>query len=241
MTDPFALERASIFDPAVIEILSRDDPMAVHKLRAFACPRDDIDESVIDLKELQRGCPLDQTSTASSTGSPGPHWKDTVAFRPLGHFGRLEALPLETLQAILEHLDLQTLTDLRCVSRRAMLVVDSLPLYKEIYSHAPDVLRAMLSTHSARHFDLWLVSRELRAEYCYLCGDFGPFFLLPGCARCCWLCLGKAEDTLPVSKAQAKSPSSLRMKHSRKRPSCAVFPAATDFRQDRELWLGRGL
>jgi len=62
----------------------------------------------------------------------------------------------------------------------------------------------MLSTHSARHFDLWLVSRELRAEDCYLCGDFGPFFLLPGCARCCWLCLGKAEDTLPVSKAQAK-------------------------------------
>ena len=208
MTDPLALERASINDPVIAEQLTKNDELAIQKVRALSSPRGDIDGVAIDLRELHRRCPLNQNSV--STSSSQTHWKNTVSTRPMGPLGQLDKLPLETLQAIFALLDLQTLTDLRAVHRRAMQVVDSLPLYRQIYTHAPDVLRAMLSTKVARHFKLWSVSWELIHEDCYLCGAFGSFFFLPGCARCCWFCLTEHEDTLPISRAQAKESFELR-------------------------------
>ena len=177
MTGPFALESASLFDPAVVDFLSREDPMAIHKLRAFASPRSDCDESIIDIKELRRRCLLDQNSTSS--GSSAPHWKETVSSRPLPPSSRLESLPVETLRAVFAPLNLQSLTNLRSVNRRAMSIVDSLPLYRELYTRCPDVLRVMLSTRLARHYNLWHLSQELHLEDCYYCGQFGAFLYLP--------------------------------------------------------------
>ena len=193
MADPVALELASIKDPIVIETLTKDDPLAIKKLRAIASPRDDIDGCTIDVQELERKCPLDQTFAST-------HLID----RPFGHFGQLESSPLEILQTIFLHLDLQTLTDLRSVNRRAMLAIDSLPTYRELYTHAPELIRVLLSTRLASHFDLSHLCKELRSEDCYFCGDFGAFLVVPGCRRCCWLCLGEAEDILPISRSQAK-------------------------------------
>ena len=201
MADPLALERASTSDPMVIEQLTKLDEFAKERLEVLAGLRADIEGTTINVEALKRKCPLDQTSPSSTTLTP--HWKDTVSTRPLGHFGQLDELPLETTQAIFALLDLQTLTDLRAVNRSAMVVVDSLPLYREIYTHVPEVLRAMLSTKLARHFELWQIVRELRSPDCCRCGDFGAFLFLPGCARCCWYCLTEAEDILPISKNQA--------------------------------------
>ena len=201
MTDPLELERASINDPVIVEQLTRYDELAVRKLRALSSPRGDIDGTTIDLRELRQRCPLDQDFVASSSTT---HWRETVYIRPVAHFGQLDKLPLETLQAIFALLDLQTLTDLRAVHRYAMQVVDSLKLYGRLYTYAPDVLRAMLSTKVARYFDLHHIFRELCSENCYNCGSFGSFLFLPECGRCCWLCLCEHEDTLPISRAQAK-------------------------------------
>ena len=202
MPKPPAWMDLSLWDSAVVDSLTKEDPMAIHKLLAFSILRQSYNKRVIHFKNLRKRCPLDQSFTSSR--SSAPHGEETVPTSPLADFGQLRKLPTEILQAIFETLDLQTVTYLRSVNRRAMSLVDSTPLYREIYTHCPDVLRAMLSTRIARHFNLWQVSRELRSEDCYLCGDFGAFLVLPSCSRCCWLCLTSAEDTLPISKAQAK-------------------------------------
>lgn len=138
-----AIAKASLKDPVIQGKLTKLDRDAVSKIKVIASLRPDLDSGTISVRHLQYLCPLDQTSTF--TTSSEPHWKENVRRRPLGGLGKLDSLPLETLHTVFGFLDLQTLTDTRCISPRAMQVVDSLPSYKEVFTYAPDVLRAMLS------------------------------------------------------------------------------------------------
>jgi hypothetical protein len=65
--------------------------------------------------------------------------------KPKTDLGTLALLPLELLHMSMSQLDIQTLADFRRVSRRAMQVVDSIPLFKNIVTRAPLVLLAILS------------------------------------------------------------------------------------------------
>ncbi len=197
MTELLTPERQSTEDASTMEKLTGTGLRDLQKLKALTCVREDIDGATIDINSLRRNCPLDQSSASSRIIRSN----DTPATQSLS---QLDRLPLETMQQIVEDFDLQTLTDFRAVNQRAMSVIDSIPRYREILTHVPDILRALLSTKLARHFDLSHLCSELHSDECFLCGSFGAFLFLPDCRRCCWLCLCEAEDTLPISGAQAK-------------------------------------
>lgn len=154
MVDYIELERQTTEDPVIYNQLTKADPQALEKLHNLTLLRTDVDGTTTDVNELRRKCLLDQASGSSrNSRSDGT---DTREF-----LSRLDELPIEMMQNIFEGLHIQTLTNLRSVNRRAMSIVNSLPQYKEIVTHAPDVLRAMLSTKVAQHYELTRLYSEL--------------------------------------------------------------------------------
>ncbi|KAM0802276.1 hypothetical protein BDR22DRAFT_783143, partial [Usnea florida] len=119
----------------------------------------------------------------------------------LGHF---ENLPLEIFENIFSHLNLSQLTLLRSISKRMTLTIDSLSAYRQIITHAPHALRALLSTLTARYFTASTLSSALRSPSCFLCGHLGTYLSLLTCQRICWTCLCTSPAILPISLACAK-------------------------------------
>ncbi|KAM0794796.1 hypothetical protein BDR22DRAFT_814538 [Usnea florida] len=141
---------------------------------------------------LEQSCPLAQPRLG------GPN------IASLQFLGQLDVLPLEIVQRILELMDIYTLTRMQCLNHDSNLLVNSLPQHRDIVAHAPNALRAMLGTGLASNFGIDDLYRALRSEECFLCGCFGPFLYLLSCRRCCYGCLAKAPDTLPISREIAK-------------------------------------
>ena len=101
----------------------------------------------------------------------------------------LERLPYELLHGILESLDFRTLSHLSRTSLRLKAAAESLPAYRELLAHAPDVLSALghsglITQHSAAS-----LCTALHASSCAYCGAFGPFLFLFTAERCCYECL----------------------------------------------------
>lgn len=170
--------------------------MDAAELRCLTYSRGEICDRTIDIEYLQNDCPLDQTSLQTRSAS---HSQEATA-----SLGDLDKLPLETMQNIFSHLDLGTLTLLRSINRRMNLQVDSLLAYKEIITHCPNALRALLSTQTAQYFTASDLYSALRAQDCFSCGRFGAFLYLLECRRCCWTCLTGEKDLLPLCKASAE-------------------------------------
>lgn len=158
--------------------------------------RGDISDRTIDTDELQRYCPMDQASSKTPSAS---HMRNATA-----SLGRFDKLPVETAQNILSNLDLGTLTSLRSTSKRLNLLVDSLFPYKEVSTHAPNALRALLSTGATRYFTAIDLQNALRSQECFLCSRFGAFLYLLECRRCCWQCLIGSRSLMPISKDAAR-------------------------------------
>lgn len=172
------------------------DSMDATELRYLTYSRGDICDRTIDTEYLQNDCPLDQTSSKTPSAS---HMQEETA-----SLGRFDKLPLETTQNIFSYLDLSTLTLLRFISRRTNLLVDSLLAYKEVITHCPNALRALLRTQTAQYFTATNLYDTLKAQECFICGRFGALLYLLECRRCCWGCLTSVEDLLPICKASAK-------------------------------------
>jgi len=170
-------------------------PLAFTKLASLSYYRWEFDNWFSDLGTLRRECPLDHTASKRALSS-----RNAQANLSLG---RLENLPVETIQQILQYLDLQTLFEFRAVNRRATLMIDNIPSYRVLIAYVPDVLRAMFRTHAVQHHSFINLYAAFESESCYLCGSFGAFFSLLECRRCCYYCLLKAEETLPHPRAQA--------------------------------------
>ena len=166
--------------------------IAAQQLSELTYERQDMQDLSINLKTLARNCPLTQTSSTRSA-------KDSH----LQTLGLFDNLPLEILQNILQQLDLHTLTLMQSLNRTAKLLVHSLPQYRDIVAHAPNALRAMLSTGMASYYSIDDLYGSLRSQECFLCGSFGPLLYLLSCSRCCWRCLAEASDALPVSRESA--------------------------------------
>ena len=146
----------------------------------------------VNLDMLEQSCPLAQPRLGDSS---------TASLQPLG---QLDVFPLEVVQRILELMDMYTLTLMQCLNHRSNLLVNSLPQHRDIVAHAPNALRAMLGTGLASHFGIEDLHRALRSEECFQCGSFGPFLYLLSCRRCCYVCLARAPDTLPISREDAE-------------------------------------
>lgn len=165
------------------------EPIPVQQLDGLTYERQDMQFFSMNLKTLEQNCPLAQPSSIGGS--------NIARLQPLG---QLDTLPLEIIQNVLQLLDLHTLTLIQSLNHRSKLLVSSLPQHREIVTHAPNALRAMLSTGLAPHFTIHHLSRALRAQDCFLCGSFGACLYLLECRRYCWPCLAEAFDTLPVAR-----------------------------------------
>lgn len=114
--------------------------------------------------------------------------------------GALEALPHEMIVKILSQLDLRTLADFRCVNRRALELVDALPEYKAIVTHARNALRGIVSIETGRWITLSVLYEKLCARKCEQCDDFGGHLYLLTCKRVCFLCLSQDKLYLPLTR-----------------------------------------
>ena len=186
---------------------------AAQQLDELTYERQDISDLSINLKMLEQYCPLARPSSTSGL--------NTASFQ---HLGQLDLLPLEIIQSILQQLDLYTLALMQSINHRSKLLVDSLPQHREIVTHAPNALRAILSTGLAPHFTIHHLSRALRAQDCLGCGSFGAYLYLLDCRRYCWLCLAEASDTFPISRSTAKASFGLSNYSLRQLPCMKTLP-----------------
>ncbi|KAH8646370.1 hypothetical protein BGZ60DRAFT_521575 [Tricladium varicosporioides] len=148
----------------------------------------------IDATVLAERCPLDnkRKSFSSPRLNPGSiTWNES----------RLQSLPIELYQACLQHLDVQSLTNMRGVSQYTRFAIDGIYQYGEIYKHAPQALRACLSTEVACHIPLRRLHHALTSMECYFCKNledpksrFGTYLSLYECRRCCLFCLRNSPE-----------------------------------------------
>ena len=122
---------------------------------------------------------------------------------PTANLGDLGVLPLELLQALLAQLDLRSLSDFRLVNRRAAEVVGSIPQYKVVTTHAPNVLRGILSIRTGRWITCEMLYDSLCTANCQVCGDFAGYLYILTCERVCFLCLSEDVRYLPLQTDRA--------------------------------------
>jgi len=122
---------------------------------------------------------------------------------PKVDLGTLDILPLELLQGLLSQLDLYTLTGFRRVNRRAIEVVESIPQYKAVTTHARNVLRGILSIETGQWISCETVYEKLCTAECEQCGDFGGYLYILTCERVCFLCFSEGKRYLPLRRSHA--------------------------------------
>lgn len=162
-------------------------------VKALTYQRDDLSDAIINVDDLKKNCPLDNSRVPALGDSRIP-----------ASLGKLEVLPLELVHEVILALDLQSLTVFRAVNSTARALVSSNPAYRNIVTHAPDVIRAYIATTLASSFNIAQLFDALCAQSCAQCNDFGGFLFLPNCTRCCWACLTQHPDLLPISAAHAR-------------------------------------
>ncbi|KAI0449091.1 hypothetical protein F5B21DRAFT_520701 [Xylaria acuta] len=112
-----------------------------------------------------------------------------VSSRPT--LGVLDALPAELLLMILDLLDFQSLSRISRVSLHGKAVVEGLPAYRDMMTHAPKVLNALRRKRALRYHPASLLRQALRSSKCVCCSEFGAFLFLPTCERVCFGCLNQ--------------------------------------------------
>lgn len=117
--------------------------------------------------------------------------------------GRLDYLPLELLHRISGLLDFQSLSRISRTCLRGKDVIYSVPEYRDMIRHAPQVLAALGQTLLIRYHSAMAVHAILLSATCVSCGDYGPFCFLPTLERCCFECLWRNQSlwVVPISTA----------------------------------------
>ncbi|KAJ0414908.1 hypothetical protein BJY00DRAFT_327340 [Aspergillus carlsbadensis] len=94
------------------------------------------------------------------------------------------------LHETLLNLDYTTLNNLRLVNRTARRVVESIPAYSLLRTHALDTLRVMDAAKCSGYFAIGDLFEELCHPWCRTCPDleFGPLLYLPTLTRSCVKC-----------------------------------------------------
>jgi hypothetical protein len=117
----------------------------------------------------------------------------------IGSLGPFSELPPEIVSMILMQVDIESLTKFRSVSRAARDAVDSLFKYRNIVTHAPQILRATLALKAGKYITLTHLDAALMSKVCQDCGEFGAFLHVPTCERVCYKCFTANEDRMPLS------------------------------------------
>ena len=159
------------------------NPPSTEELKTHTYDRPNLIDHTLDYNDLARCCRLDN----------GRH-----SISPQFGLGSLDCLPPELLSITLAQIDLRSLTDFRRVNQRAMELVDSLPQHRALVTHAPALLRGILSNGTGR----WISCQDLFDTFCTavceVCGDFGGYVYIITCKRVCFLCLSDESSYLPL-------------------------------------------
>jgi F-box domain len=180
------------------------------EFRPLTWTRPPFSRMTIQPESLRQHCPLDNGRLQQRAISPS-------------NIGNLEVLPLEIIHAILQTLDLQSLTNLRAVSWRVRALVDSFPPYVVVVKHTSDTLRALLSTCMSVHFTAQDIFKALCAQSC-CCGRCGPFLDLFTPRRRCLTCVINAQELLSIRASSAKRLFGLSAKEMRNLPTLLSLP-----------------
>jgi hypothetical protein len=140
----------------------------------------------------------DNLPTPKFLPSDGPDRKP-----PEFDLGALERLPTELLQGLLPELDLCSLMQFRCVNRRAIEIVESIPQYKAIATYVSNVLQGAVRIGTAKWISCETVYEKLCSAECEQCGDFGGYLYILTCKRVCFLCLSEDDTYLPLLVSHA--------------------------------------
>lgn len=120
--------------------------------------------------------------------------------------GTLNTLPLEVLQNIIfDKLDLAGLTTLRATRRGLRSLINEIPKYSTVMTHAFSSVRAALSLEVASKFSGHELYQQLICQECHLCKDFGPFLDLLKFQRVCFNCCTEYDTNLVLTKDHAKA------------------------------------
>jgi hypothetical protein len=123
---------------------------------------------------------------------------------PASHdLGNLRSLPVELLHEISGSVDICALTHFRCVNKRAVELVDSLPEYKAIALYAPNALLGILSIRTGQWITCQTLYDKLCTPHCEKCGHFGGHLYLITCRRVCYSCFTEDKDFRPLLPSAA--------------------------------------
>ncbi|KAI9890834.1 MAG: hypothetical protein M1814_003618 [Vezdaea aestivalis] len=177
----------------------------------------------IDLNSLGTNCPLDNGRIKARKRKSTKH----------GGLGALHILPSEILCRVFGFLDLQSLADIRAVNWSIRDFVDGIPQYKLIIKHAPNALRALLSTERAESFTLFDLFRTLHTPDCSICGEFGALLDLFSCRRQCVKCATVSGENATMPLNTAKTKFKLTSNVFRQLPVCHTLPG--DYKYSRPI------
>ncbi|PWW75029.1 hypothetical protein C7212DRAFT_33098, partial [Tuber magnatum] len=167
-------------------------------LHLLSFRRTKLHDAVLSPAKLRRNCPLDHDRTAVAP----PASSSTRPFLP--SLGDLSAcLPLEIINEILLFLDICSLLTFRRVNTTALATINTLPEYRAVITHAPDVIRAYLATNLSSHVNIGELFRTLTGKLCSYCNSFGAFIFLLECRRVCWHCHTQDPELLPICRGLA--------------------------------------
>ncbi|QKX54494.1 uncharacterized protein TRUGW13939_01581 [Talaromyces rugulosus] len=131
---------------------------------------------------------------------------------------------LELLHMVLIQLDIPSLTAFRRVNRRATSIVDLVPQYKAITTHAPVTLWGIFTIGTGRWISCQDLYEKLSTAECESCGDFGGYLYLITCCRVCFLCFTVKADYLPLRQADATRKFGLDRSHLENLPTMKTVP-----------------
>ncbi len=79
-----------------------------------------------------------------------------------------------------------------------MHLVDSLQPYRQLWTHCPNILRAVVSIN-ATSFSCETLFRTLTRNQCESCNLFGGYLYLITCQRACYFCFTTGKKYFPIS------------------------------------------
>lgn len=124
--------------------------------------------------------------------------------RKQSSLGKLDVLPVETIQDIIIRIDLFTVTNLRRLNTRMRAIIDSTAPFRLLAEYASGGLRTLIHVGVASYFSVAQVFQVMCTSTCIVCGQNGTYLYMPECTRCCLNCLSVAQELMPICKTEAK-------------------------------------
>ena len=116
--------------------------------------------------------------------------------------GALEQ-PVETIHNIISQLSLRDLRNFKAVNSRARSMVVSSYQYRNVITHASEVVSALYRTELDTIFPLTCIYDVLTQDRCAVCHRFGGYVFLPGLQRCCERCARYDPELIPIRSGTA--------------------------------------